>query len=126
MTPVFSLAVVAGVALGGAAGAVLRLLLDRLLPFGILVANTAGCLLLGWLLGQLSVMGSFGAGIFSGPGMTVLMFGLVGALSTFATVSVRVAQLWMAGRRLRALGMWTLHLLCGFTAAALGVALSGL
>lgn len=129
MTPVFSLAVVAGVALGGGLGAVVRLMLDRWLPFGVLAANTLGCLLLGWLFGELSApesRASATTGLFSEPVMTVLVFGVIGALSTFATVSVRVAQLWIARERLRAAGMWLLNVTCGFAAAAAGIALSGL
>lgn len=129
MTPALSIAVVAGVALGGALGAVTRLLLDRFLPFGILLANTAGCLILGYLYGEFShrqEQGFHEAGFFSEPVLTVVVFGVLGALSTFATVSLRAAQHWISGRRLQAAGMWVLHVGCGFAAAALGIALSGL
>lgn len=129
MTPAFSVAVVIGVGLGGGLGAVVRLLLDRWLPFGVLAANTAGCLLLGWLFGELSALEAAGTaptGLFSEPVMTVIVFGVVGALSTFATVSARAAKLWMTQQRLRAAGMWLLNVACGFVAAAAGVALSGL
>lgn len=129
MTASLTLAVVVGVALGGAAGAVLRLLLDRLLPFGILAANTLACLVLGFLFGAFSAHGGEGQepadGIFSEPVVTVLSFGLLGALSTFATVSLRVAQLWMDGQKARAIGTWTVHVVFGFAAAALGVLISG-
>ncbi len=130
MTAPLTLALVGGVAVGGAVGAVLRLLLDRALPFGILAANTLGCLVLGFLFGAFSAHGGEGqepaGGIFAEPAVTVLSFGLLGALSTFATVSLRVAQLWMGGHRGRALGMWALHVVLGFAAAAAGVVLSGL
>lgn len=130
MTAPMTLAVLAGVALGGAVGAVLRLLLDRALPFGILAANTLGCLALGFLFGILSAHGGEGqepaGGISSEPVVAVLSFGLLGALSTFSTVSLRAAQLWMGGQRARALGMWALHVVFGFAAAAAGVVLSGL
>ncbi len=129
MTAPLTLAVLVGVALGGAAGAVLRLLLDRLLPFGILAANTVACLVLGFLFGAFSAHGGEGqepaGGILSEPLVAVLSFGLLGALSTFATVSLRAAQLWMGGRQLWALGMWTLHVVLGFGAGAAGVLLSG-
>ena len=129
MTASLTLAVVAGVALGGAAGAVLRLLLDRLLPFGILAANTLACLVLGFLFGAFSAHGGEGQepadGIFAEPVMAVLSFGLLGALSTFATVSLRVAQLWMDGQQARAISTWTVHVVFGFAAAALGVLISG-
>ncbi|GGE61469.1 fluoride efflux transporter FluC [Nesterenkonia cremea] len=129
MTASLTLAVLAGVALGGAAGAVLRLLLDRLLPFGILAANTLACLALGFLFGAFSAHGGEGQepadGIFSEPLAAVLSFGLLGALSTFATVSLRVAQLWMNDQKPRAISTWTVHVVLGFAAAAAGVLLSG-
>lgn len=130
MTPVLSAAVIVGVALGGALGAVARLLLDRMLPFGILTANTVGCFALGYLFGEFSTLTVSGpapeTGPFSEPVMTVLAFGLIGTLSTFATVSVRAAELWMNGQRLHASGLWTIHVSCGFAAAAVGIALSSL
>ncbi|WP_010524840.1 hypothetical protein [Nesterenkonia sp. F] len=55
MSVEMTIAVVLGVGLGGALGAVLRLLLDRLLPFGILLANTVGCLALGLIYGWITV-----------------------------------------------------------------------
>lgn len=128
MNPEFSLAIALGVALGGSAGAVLRFLLDRYLRVGLLLANVLGCLALGYLLGELTWLNEAGVtepeGVFSGPATTVLIFGLLGALSTFATVSVRVAQTWTAGRQLRAAGIWITHVGFGFAAAALGIALS--
>ncbi|MGJ9405581.1 fluoride efflux transporter FluC [Nesterenkonia aurantiaca] len=128
MIPEFSLAIALGVALGGSVGALGRFLLDRYLRVGLLLANTLGCCALGYLLGELTWLSENGVdepgGLFSGPVSTVLIFGLLGALSTFATVSVRVAQAWMAGRHLRAVGIWGAHVGFGFAAAALGIALS--
>lgn len=128
MSPEFSLAIALGVALGGSVGAVLRFVLDRYLRVGLLLANMLGCLVLGYLLGELTWLSENGVdepeGLFSGPVSTVLIFGVLGALSTFATVSVRVAQTWTAGRRLRAAGIWASHVGFGFAAAALGIALS--
>ncbi|MCH8559570.1 fluoride efflux transporter FluC [Nesterenkonia sp. DZ6] len=128
MNPEFSIAIALGVALGGSVGAVARFLLDRYLRVGLLLANTLGCFLLGYLLGELTWLSGNGAaepeGVLPSPVSTVLIFGVLGALSTFATVSVRVAQTWVSGRRLRAVGIWTAHVGCGFAAAALGIALS--
>ncbi|PRZ14551.1 fluoride efflux transporter FluC [Nesterenkonia sandarakina] len=132
MDPEISMIVVLGVALGGALGAVLRFLLDRYLRAGILLANVLGCLVLGYLFGELTWLAETGAdagsgvfaALFSGTGSTILSIGVLGALSTFATVSVRVAQTWMAGRQLRAAGIWVTHVGLGFAAAALGIALS--
>lgn len=128
MNPEFSLAIVLGVALGGSVGAVMRFLLDRYLRVGLLLANTLGCGVLGYLLGELTWLGENLVAepgiVFSGPVSTVLIFGVLGALSTFATVSVRVARAWMDGHQLRAVGLWVTHVGFGFAAAALGIALS--
>ena len=108
----------------------MRLLLDRYVRFGILVANTLGCLFLGFLFGQFSSMTAVQAlpqgESLSQPVLTVLTFGLIGALSTFATVSLRAAQRWSEGRRLQAAWIWCAHITCGFLAAAVGVWASGL
>lgn len=129
MNPEFSLAIALGVALGGSVGALVRFLLDRYLRAGLLLANTLGCCVLGYLLGELTWLSenrTAGApeDAVLDPVSTVLIFGVLGALSTFATVSVRVAQAWVSGRRLWAVGIWTAHVGCGFAAAALGIALS--
>lgn len=130
MMATLSVATVLGVALGGALGAVLRLLLDRYLRGGVLLANTLGCFILGFLFGEFSVLQTDDAtvdvGWLSEPVLAVLAVGLVGALSTFSTVSLRVAQLWMDGRRPRAVFTWTSHVLCGITGGVLGVAVSGM
>ncbi|WP_258935025.1 CrcB family protein [Nesterenkonia pannonica] len=108
-------AVVLGIAVGGAFGAAVRYLLDRYLPAGLLAANALGC---------------FGAGILygllvSGSGLdeqlaTVLAVGVFSALTTFATVSLRSALLWLDGRRWAAVGMWAAHAGAGLGAAMLG------
>ncbi|GAA1150241.1 fluoride efflux transporter FluC [Nesterenkonia lutea] len=125
-----NLLVVVGVAAGGALGAVLRFLLDRYLRGGLLVANTLACLALGYLYGELSWLAENGGpgadSLLSASVSTILALGVLGALSTFATVSVRVAQRWMAGHRLRAAGIWAAHVGLGFAAAAVGIALSQL
>lgn len=130
MTATISVAAVLGIALGGAFGAVMRLLLDRYLRGGVLIANTAACFVLGFLFGEFSVMQTEDATVDfwvpSEPVLAVVAIGLVGALSTFSTVSLRVAQLWMDGRRPRAVFTWFSHVLCGITAGVLGVALSGM
>lgn len=123
MTAEMTIAVILGVGLGGAAGAVLRLLLDRLLPWGILLANTVGCLALGLLYGWITVVPAAAEpGTTTAPLLVALATGLLGALSTFATVSLRAAERWVAGRRLAAAGLWAVHVLCGGAAAAAGIA----
>ncbi|WP_120003360.1 FluC/FEX family fluoride channel [Nesterenkonia muleiensis] len=119
MTLELTAGVVAAVAVGGAAGAVIRFVLDRCLRAGILYANTLGCLLLGVLIGA----GGAGEAIWQPWAAGLLTMGLVGALSTFATVALRAAQLWLGGSRWKAVGLWSVHAGCGIAAAAAGLAL---
>lgn len=124
MMPELTLGVVAAGALGGALGAIFRFLLDRYLRAGILLANTIGCLSLGVLVGFLSSFATTGEGdVASWQPLLVglLALGLTGALSTFATVSLRAAQKWMEGSRWMAVGMWLLHVVCGTAAAVAGL-----
>ena len=112
----FTIPVVLAVALGGAFGAASRFLLDAYVPGGVLIANTAGSLLLGTMLG-LSASGSITWGIET---LGLLSFGFTGALTTFATVALRAAQLWVTKSRLKAVGLWLAHTGCGLPAAAAG------
>lgn len=118
----FTLPVVLTVALGGALGAASRFLLDAYVRGGLLIANTVASLLLGVMLGVTAA----GAITFSSAALGLAAAGFLGALSTFATVSLRVAQTWMAGRRVQAVGIWLAHVSLGLLAAALGIALSRL
>ena len=125
MMPELTLAVVAAGALGGAVGAVARFLLDRYLRAGVLLANTVGCLGLGVLVGLVSALAVTGAGdpaSWQPLVVGLVALGLIGALSTFATVSLRAAQQWVTGSRWMAIGMWALHVGCGVAAAAAGLA----
>ncbi|WP_022872358.1 fluoride efflux transporter FluC [Nesterenkonia alba] len=115
------LALTLGVALGGAIGATLRCLLDAYLPGGVLIANTVGSLAIGWLYGMLVA----GSSWLTETTTAALTVGLIGALSTFATVSLRAAQLWTGHRRWAAVGLWSVHIVCGLLAASAGVFLSG-
>lgn len=102
---------------GGAAGAVLRLLLDtaaaaragRRLPWGILAANVLGSLLLGLLHD-------------TAPGWLVALAGtgFCGGLTTYSTLAADTVRL--AGERPRTLGVLNLtaNLVLGLCAAALG------
>ena len=120
-----TLPVVLSVALGGALGAASRFLLDAYVRGGLLIANTVASLLLGVMLGVTAA----GAITFSSAALGLAAAGFLGALSTFATVSLRAAQLWMTSRRFLAVGLWFAHTGCGLAAAAggawLGWALAG-
>lgn len=112
----FTIPVMLTVALGGALGAVVRLLADAYVPAGVLLVNTTGSLALGVLLG-ITAAGSI---TWSEPGLALVSMGFIGALSTFSTVSIRAAQLWITGYRLAAAGLWLAHSGCGLAAAAAG------
>ncbi|QFU91323.1 CrcB family protein [Amycolatopsis sp. YIM 10] len=97
------------VALGGAAGAVLRYLVSRALnsPWGTFVANVAGSALLGFLTGT------------TGAVQALLGVGLCGALTTYSTFGHETVELLRRGHSARALGYMAATLAAGFGTAAL-------
>ena len=111
--------------LAGGGGAVLRMLVDDAVrsrtggsfPWGIIVVNVSGSLVLGFVTG--AAYGSpFGAGV-----LTVLGAGLLGGYTTFSTASHDTVRLARAGR----IGAAFLHaggqLVACITAAGIGVEL---
>lgn len=113
MTP----ALVVGLSLCSAAGAVARYAVDRTVaarlerrrarrgastpatatPWGIAVVNALGALALGALAGADA---GDGAGANLSPAIaTVLASGFLGSFTTFSTFAVDVVRLWSAGRR---------------------------
>jgi len=107
---------VLAVAVGGAAGALGRLGLAEALPpgadgwpWGTLVANVAGTLLLAWLT-RLALAGR--ARLLLGPG-------LCGALTTFSTLQVELVALLRLGEPATAAGYAAVSLLAGLLAALL-------
>lgn len=115
---------VLAIAGGGALGAVLRYwastavytLTGRGFPYGTLVVNVVGSLLIGflsiWLLERMSAGGALRA---------FLLIGVLGAFTTFSTFSLETLNLIEAGQLVRAgLNMLLSVSLC-ITAAALGI-----
>lgn len=111
-----SVPVVLAAAAGGALGAAARFLLESYLRSGVLVANVLGSLLLGIMLGLSAVSVSSWDSVALG----FLSVGFIGALSTFATVSLQTAQLWITRHRFRAAALWLMHTGCGLIAASGG------
>jgi CrcB protein len=112
------------VCLGAAVGAPGRYLVDRavqsrhdsLMPWGTMLVNVAGSLVLGLLVGL-----STGRDV---PDAVVLTVGtgLCGALTTYSTFGYETFRLFEDGARLYALLNVALSLLVGLGAAALGYA----
>jgi CrcB protein len=85
------------VGLGGASGSILRYLLQRTLnvshfPYGTLVVNISGCLLIGILWGLLS------KSILSEAGGILLMTGFCGGFTTFSAFSYESIQLFIENK----------------------------
>lgn len=96
---------VLAIALGGAAGSVLRYatslgvhgLLGRAFPYGTLVVNVVGCLAMGflyvWLVERSAVSAEVRAGV---------LIGVLGGFTTFSSFSIETLGLIEAGEHLRA------------------------
>ncbi|CAM3540009.1 fluoride efflux transporter FluC [Stackebrandtia soli] len=109
---------VLAVAAGAAVGAPLRYLLDRavtrrtgaIMPWGTLVVNVLGCLVIGVLLG-LNMTGNWYA---------LLVIGLCGAFTTYSTFAYETLRLYTEGARPAAFVNVALQLACGLTATGVG------
>ncbi|MFJ4522026.1 fluoride efflux transporter CrcB [Streptomyces sp. NPDC088810] len=112
---------------GAVVGAPVRYLTDRavqarhdsLFPWGTLVVNVVGCLVLGLLTGAVSA----GA---AGPHLQLLLgTGLCGALTTYSTFSYETLRLTEAGSGLYAALNVAASVAAGLAAAFTGVSLAG-
>ncbi|WP_309070740.1 fluoride efflux transporter FluC [Arthrobacter sp.] len=120
------------VGLAGSAGALVRFAVDRSFetlrarrrhsvpprppfPGGTLVVNILGSGAIGvlWGLLQSSALDPFWYSVWA--------TGLAGGLTTFSTFSVAAASLWQGGRRGAAVVHVSANLVCGLTAAWLGL-----
>lgn len=110
---------------GGAIGAPSRYLLDSYVrrrtggrfPYGTLLVNVAGCLLLGLLAG------AAGSGDLSSGAELLLGTGFCGGLTTFSTFSVEAIELVQHRRGPAAAGYVVASCALGIGAAAVGYAL---
>jgi fluoride exporter len=107
--------VIALVLLAGAAGALLRFLVVRVLPvpWAVLAVNVAGSLLGGLLIGATE-----------GDLQLILLTGFCGGLTTFSSFTVETVQLVMAGKSRAAALSVGLNLVLGIAAAAVGYLLT--
>ena len=118
---------VAGLMVAGAIGAVLRYLIDRLIqgrmrsdfPYGTLVINVSGSLILGFLTGAALHHG------LAANWVTVLGTGLIGAYTTFSTFTYDTVGLLGSHAPSAAVANVVVSLAAGLGAAAAGLALGG-
>jgi CrcB protein len=114
------------VALGGAAGSVLRYLTDRRVqrwrdspfPWGTLTVNVAGSFVLGFLSGWL-LHGAEPSSVRS-----LAAVGFCGGLTTFSTFGYETVRLFLEKTRLYAVLNVVVTVLAGLTSGALGLLLA--
>jgi fluoride exporter len=117
-----------GLAVAGALGSVLRYGVDHLVqrragsgfPFGILVVNVSGSLVLGVLVGSAAHHG------VPADWLTVAGTGLIGAYTTFSTFSFDTAALLERRQWGPGVANMSLSVGAGLAAAACGLALGSL
>ena len=112
---------------GGALGALLRYWISNAtyaftgsaFPYGTLLVNVAGSLVMGflyiWLLERMPAGGALRA---------FLLIGLLGAFTTFSTFSIETLNLMESGQLVRAASNVLLSVVLCIGAAALGVAIA--
>lgn len=119
MTPVL-------VAVGGAFGACSRYLVDRrvqtwhdtVFPWGTLVVNVLGSLLLGFLTGA-----SF-FGVHAPVGQSLVGVGFCGALTTYSTFGYETVRMFLDGSRIQAVGNVVATVLAGIGAGVVGIVIA--
>jgi CrcB protein len=114
------------VALGGAAGSILRYLTDRRVqrwrdspfPFGTLTVNVVGSLILGFLSGRL-LHGAEPSSV-----RALVAIGFCGGLTTFSTFGYETVRLFLEKTRLYAVLNVVVTVVAGLAAGALGLLLA--
>ena len=122
--PLVLLAVASGGGLGGmarlAVGNLVARWLDAGLPWGTLVVNLSGALLMGLAAGVLGLPGRE-----AGLAWPLLAIGLLGGYTTVSSFSLQTLTLWQQRRRAAAVGYVALTLGAGGAALPAGVWLAG-
>lgn len=111
------------VGIGGFIGAALRYLISNLtpkiignqLPFGTLIVNVLGCLLIGFILGLYT-----STNLISDSMKLFLTTGVLGGLTTFSTFSSETMAFFTAGNYVYGFSNMLLNLIFGFGAVILG------
>ena len=124
------------IALGAAVGAPLRYLVDRAVqarhrgrfPWGTLVVNVTGSLLLGFVIGAAASganrAGGNGFAAADDPLVALLGTGFCGALTTYSTFGYETVRLHERGETRAALGNAVLSVAAASVAAGTGLALA--
>jgi len=109
---------------GGAVGCVARWLLGSRLngifasvPLGTLVANLAGCYLIGVAIAYLGTRP-----MLAPEWRLFIVTGFLGGLTTFSSFSAEVMTLMQAGRMLSAFALLSMHVIGGLAMTFLGIA----
>jgi CrcB protein len=117
------------VALGGSLGGMGRLAIGNAVarrlgsdfPWGTLVVNLSGALLMGLLGGWLGLPGADAPG----PGWSLLAVGVLGGYTTVSSLSLQTLALWQEGRGAAALVNILTTLMAGLAALVIGWWLAG-
>ena len=127
MKPVWSHAILVGA--GGFLGTLLRYgvsgLVQRQLPlatfpYGTLVMNLLGCLLIGALVGLIDTRQ-----VFSPEARVFALIGLLGGFTTYSTFGYETFAMLRDAEHLRAVANVTLHVILGLGCVWLGYSLTG-
>ena len=118
------------VGMGGFAGSICRYIIsglsqrlfnDPFFPYGTIIVNVIGCLLIG-LLGGLSETRQ----IFTPEIRALIFIGFLGGFTTFSTFGYEIFTLTRDGQFVSALTNLMLHLILGFGSVWLGFSMSKL
>lgn len=118
------------VGVGGFVGSILRYLIsgyvqqltpDASFPYGTLVVNLAGCLIIG-LLSQLADM----RGVFAAETRVFIFIGVLGGFTTFSTFGNETMNLFREGENLPAFFNLGAHIIFGLAAVWAGRTLAHL